>query len=186
MNFPDIPAGFFGPLLGSLDKIAAVASKTIPTVTDPRRRDLFAGLLDELQKSRAQFESLVIPEALETHRKLQESTSKSLELLEDHNALNDRMKEIRDEYAGTVAASKEFRQENPPKPLPPPAKPQWLPKKRSATALFSTEKPCVLSCLGCAIQPKRHFRGRTQLVTSGIIGSSATLVENHAHELPLP
>jgi hypothetical protein len=134
MNFPDIPAGFFGPLLGSLDKIAAVASKTIPTVTDPRRRDLFAGLLDELQKSRAQFESLVIPEALETHRKLQESTSKSLELLEDHNALNDRMKEIRDEYAGTVAASKEFRQENPPKPLPPPAKPQWLPKKRSATA----------------------------------------------------
>ncbi len=134
MNFPDIPAGFFGPLLGSLDKIAAVASKTIPTVTDPRRRDLFAGLLDELQKSRAQFESVVIPEAQETHRKLQESTSKSLELLEDHKALNDRMKELRDEYADTVAASKEFRQENPPKPLPPPAKPQWVPKKRSATA----------------------------------------------------
>ena len=122
MNFPDIPAGFFGPLLGSLDKIAAVASKTIPTVTDPRRRDLFAGLLDELQKARAQFQSVVIPEALETHRKLQESTSNSLELLEDHKALNDRMKELRDEYAGTVAASKEYRQENPPLPLPPPAK----------------------------------------------------------------
>jgi len=134
MNFPDIPAGFFGPLLGSLDKIAAVASKTIPTVTDPRRRDLFAGLLDELQKARAQFQSVVIPEALETHRKLQESTSKSLELLEDHKALNDRMKELRDEYAGTVAASKEYRQENPPLPLPPPAKPQWVPKKRSATS----------------------------------------------------
>ena len=134
MNFPDIPAGFFGPLLGSLDKIAAVASKTIPTVTDPRRRDLFAGLLDELQKARAQFQSVVIPEALETHRKLQESTSKSLELLEDHKALNDRMKELRDEYAGTVAASKEYRQENPPLPLPHPAKPQWVPKKRSATS----------------------------------------------------
>jgi hypothetical protein len=134
MNFPDIPAGFFGPLLGSLDKIAAVASKTIPTVTDPRRRDLFAGLLDELQKARAQFQSVVIPEALETHRKLQESTSKSLELLEDHKALNDRMKELRDEYAGTVAASKEYRQENPPLPLPPPAKPEWVPKKRSATS----------------------------------------------------
>lgn len=133
MNFPDLPDNHFGPFLAACGGIAEKLSRAIPMVPDPRKRDILAKMLSGFNDGIEEFKDKAIPEFEKTHKELQASTEKTMDLLEDHKALRARMEEIRDDLAAKVEEAKAAKAE--PKPgRKPPARPSVTVKPKADAA----------------------------------------------------
>jgi hypothetical protein len=135
MNFPDMPDNHFGPFLAACGGIVDHLSRAIPMVPDPRKRESLARMLSGFKDGIEEFKDKAIPEFEKSHKELQASTEKTMDLLEDHKALRTRMEEIREDLAAKVEEAKAAKAE--PKPeRKPPARPSVAVKPRADAALL--------------------------------------------------
>ena len=84
---------------------------------------MLAQMLEGFKESLDGVTSTAIPELERTHKKLQESTAKTMDLLDDHKALTARMRQISADLKAKVEASDSV--EKPPRK--PPARPTVSP-----------------------------------------------------------
>ena len=159
MNFPDFPDNHFGPFLAACGGIAEQLSRAIPMVPDPRKRDILAKMLSGFNDGIEEFKDKAIPEFKKTHKELQASTEKTMDLLEDHKTLRARMEEIREDLAAKVEEAKAAKAE--PKPgRKPPARPSVAVKPKADAALLDGEilRGLLLSIRKPAEKPSSGIR----------------------------
>jgi len=130
MNFPDLPDNHFGPFLSVCGEVSQNLSQLVPQIPDPRKRLMLEQMLEGFKQSLDGFTSTAIPEFERTHKKLQESTAKTMDLLEDHKALTARMREISDDLKAKVKAADSVEKQ----PRKPPARPTVSPPSAKKAA----------------------------------------------------